>query len=66
MKGKTTVNLNVPIAVYRIRTQSVTDKQIQDFSGVARNGDAAFADYLISLGLTYRLDAPKSKNILGH
>ena len=66
MKGKTTYNLNVPIAMYRIRNQSVTDKQIQDASGVARNGDAAFADYLISFGVTYRLSAPKAKGILSH
>jgi hypothetical protein len=66
MKGKTTYNLNVPIAMYRMREQSVTDKQIQDASGIARNGDAAFADYLISFGVTYRLSAPKAKGILSH
>ena len=64
MKGKTTVNFNMPIALYRIRKQSVTDKEVQDATGVARNGDAAFADYLISLGVTYRLDALKPKGIL--
>lgn len=64
MKGKTTLNFNMPIALYRIRKQSVTDKEVQDATGVARNGDAAFADYLISLGVTYRLDAPKPKGIL--
>jgi len=66
MKCKTTYNLKVPNAMYRMRSQSVTDKQIQDASGVARNGDAAFADYLISLGVTYRLSAPKAKGILSH
>ncbi len=66
MKGKTTYNLNVPIAMYRMRSQSVTDKQVQDASGIARNGDAAFADYLISFGVTYRLSAPKVKGILFH
>ena len=66
MNGKTTYNLNVPIAMYRMRSQSVTDKQIQDASGVARNGDAAFADYLISFGVTYRLSAPQPKGILSH
>ncbi len=64
MKDKTTFNLNMPIALYRIRKQSVTDKEVQSATGVARNGDAAFADYLISLGITYRLDAPKPKGIL--
>ncbi len=43
---------------------TATDKEVQDATGVARNGDAAFADYLISLGVTYRLDAPKPKGIL--
>jgi hypothetical protein len=52
--------------MYRIRKQSVTDKEVQDATGVARNGDAAFADYLISLGVTYRLSAPKAKGILSH
>jgi len=66
MKGKTTINFNMPIAMYRIRKQSVTDKEVQDATGVARNGDAAFADYLISLGVTYRLSAPKAKGILSH
>ena len=66
MKGKTTYNLNVPIAMYRMRSQSVTDKQVQDASGIARNGDAAFADYLISFGVTYRLSAQKAKGILIH
>lgn len=66
MKGKTTYNVNVPIAMYRIRNQSVTDKQIENASGIARNGDAAFADYLISFGITYRLSAPQAKGILTH
>ncbi len=64
MKGKTAVNFNAPMAVYRIRKQSVTDKEIQDATGVPRNGDAAFADYLISAGVTYRFNAPKPKDIL--
>lgn len=64
MKGKTTFNFNMPIALYRIRSQSVTDKQVQDATGVSRNGDAAFADFLISVGVSFRLSAPKAKNIL--
>lgn len=49
MKGRWNLNLSVPIAVRRERPQSVTDKE----SG--RNGDAAFADYLINVGITYRV-----------
>ena len=48
------VNLNVPIAVYRNRVQSYQDKVRTEQTGIYRHGDAAFADYLISLGFTYR------------
>jgi hypothetical protein len=41
----------VPVAVYRKRTQSVTDYQ----TSASRNGDAAFADYSINLGISFRL-----------
>lgn len=47
MNSKTSVVLNVPIAVYRNRTKSFYDKQ--DPAGL-RHGDAAFADYLVSVG----------------
>ncbi|MBI5916996.1 MAG: hypothetical protein HY842_16620 [Bacteroidetes bacterium] len=40
--------LNVPIAVYRNRTKSVSDKANDS------HGDAAFADYLISVSAAYR------------
>lgn len=66
MRGKTTFNLNVPIALYRMRSQSVTDLQTQIATGAPRNGDAAFADYLVSFGITWRLSAPKAQNILGY
>jgi len=69
--------LNVPFAVYRNRTQSVSDKAITESTGKFTQGDAAFADYLISLSATYRFggnhdmmptsggtfkDVPASKN----
>jgi hypothetical protein len=44
--GSQSVYLNVPIALYRTRLQSVTD--IKD----GTNGDAAFADYMLSAGYT--------------
>lgn len=55
-------SLNVPIALYRNRTRSVTD--IQDSTpDNFRHGDAAFADYLINIGFGYRfskkLDTPE-------
>ena len=47
-------SLNVPIAVYRNRTQSVSDKAITAATGTKTQGDAAFADYLVSFNVAYR------------
>lgn len=49
------INLNVPVAVRRERPQSVTDLETQIATGQPRNGDAAFADYLINVGISYRI-----------
>lgn len=46
--------LNVPVALYRNRTQSLTDKERTAQTGVYSQGDAAFADYLINLGYVIR------------
>lgn len=56
-----TLNLNVPFAVRRDRPQSVTDRQTEINTGNPRNGDAAFADYLINFGISYRF--PKNKEM---
>ncbi len=48
------IALNVPFAVYRNRTQSVSDKAITEATGKFTQGDAAFADYLTSLSVSYR------------
>jgi len=45
---------SVPIALYRNRTQSYEDKQRTAETGEYRIGDAAFADYLINVGISYR------------
>lgn len=45
---------SVPIALYRNRTQSYEDKQRTETTGVYTQGDAAFADYLVSIGISYR------------
>lgn len=45
----------VPVALKRDRTQSVADKLRTQKTGVYTHGDAAFADYLISIGATFRL-----------
>lgn len=60
IQNKFSVNLNVPVAIRRNRPQSITDLQTQIATGEPRNGDAAFADYLINLGISYRIDGGKS------
>ena len=44
----------VPVALQRNRTQSVSDKIRTSITGVYAQGDAAFADYTINVGLTAR------------
>ncbi|OQD41624.1 protein involved in meta-pathway of phenol degradation [Croceivirga radicis] len=61
MANNLSINLNVPIALRRDRPQSVTDLETQMATGNPRNGDAAFADYAINLGITFRL--PNKKEI---
>lgn len=57
MKNNFSANLNVPVALRRDRPQSVTDLETQIITGLPRNGDAAFADYLINFGISYRIGA---------
>ncbi|MDF2187014.1 transporter [Paraflavitalea sp. CAU 1676] len=45
----------VPVALKRDRTQSYADKQRTKITGVYAQGDAAFADYSINLGCSFRL-----------
>lgn len=54
MKGNVTGSLNVPIALFRNRTQSVTDIENSTPDDVV-HGDAAFADYLINFSLAIRI-----------
>ncbi|MES2773542.1 MAG: hypothetical protein V4722_05135 [Bacteroidota bacterium] len=44
-----------PIALSRNRTQSNADKLQTQKTGIYRKGDAAFADYALNLGLTFKL-----------
>lgn len=55
MTHKHTFALNVPIALERNRTQSVLDKKRTEATGNYQHGDAAFADYLVSISYVYRL-----------
>lgn len=52
---KASFNLAVPFALKRNRTQSDSDKRRTADTGVHAQGDAAFADYLISAGVSFRL-----------
>jgi hypothetical protein len=49
-----TLSLNVPVALIRNRTRSVTDIAASTPSN-SRHGDAAFADYLINVGVAWRI-----------
>ncbi len=60
MTGRWNLNASVPIAVRRERPQSVTDKEVEQETGNPRNGDAAFADYLINISITYRIPPKNS------
>jgi hypothetical protein len=44
----------VPIAVIRDRTQSVPDIRATELTGVYTHGDAAFADYVVNVGITVK------------
>src|SRR5436190_11184489 len=55
MAKRTSINLFVPVALVRNRTQSNADKRQTVDTGVHRQGDAAFADYLVNLGITIHL-----------
>jgi hypothetical protein len=52
---KISLNLAVPYALKRNRTQSDSDKRRTADTGVHQQGDAAFADYLISAGISFHL-----------
>ena len=47
--------LTVPVAIERNRTQSQADKARTAATGIYTHGDAAFADYLINAGLSFKL-----------
>ncbi|NRF37114.1 hypothetical protein [Pedobacter foliorum] len=52
--SKINIYASVPAAIYRKRTQSVTDRA-RSTNTTFVNGDAAFADYSINLGISFRL-----------
>ncbi|HMS66670.1 MAG TPA: transporter [Saprospiraceae bacterium] len=58
-KGPISAFVSVPIAVYRNRIQSFEDKITTAETGKFTQGDAAFADYLVNVGVSYRFGGHK-------
>jgi hypothetical protein len=52
---KASFNLAIPFALKRDRVQSDSDKRRTADTGVHQQGDAAFADFLVSAGITFKL-----------
>jgi hypothetical protein len=52
--GKFGFFVTVPVALVRNRTQSVTDKEYSAISGTFVRGDAAFADYSVNAGVSFK------------
>lgn len=52
--SKVTLFASVPVALERNRIQSVPDKIRTDLTGTYTKGDAAFADYLINVGCSFK------------
>lgn len=50
----TTFFANAPIALIRDRTQSVPDKIRTEITGIYAKGDAAFADYAVNVGVSFK------------
>lgn len=53
--GSHSFNLSLPVALVRNRLQSVTDRETELATGNPRHGDAAFADYLLSISYAYKI-----------
>jgi hypothetical protein len=49
VNSRHTFGLSFPVALYRNRTQSVLDKDRTEVTGEYKHGDAAFADWLLSV-----------------
>jgi hypothetical protein len=54
-RGQHTLGVNVPIVFERNRTRSELDKERTKVSGTYQHGDAAFADWLLSVTYAYQL-----------
>lgn len=65
-KNKFYAVFSVPVAVSRNRVQSYEDIQSTQETGVFKQGDAAFADFLLNLTLSYRFGGKKSNISVEH
>jgi hypothetical protein len=54
-KGPHIFNINVPVALYRNRIRSVFDVQRSAETNTRQHGDAAFADWLLSVSYAYKI-----------
>jgi hypothetical protein len=52
---KATIFASVPVALERNRIQSMPDKIRTEQTGIYAKGDAAFADYLVNIGCSFKL-----------
>jgi hypothetical protein len=59
-KGMHLVAVNFPVALERNRTQSTIDIERTRQTGVYAHGDAAFADWLVSISYAYQLSRSTS------
>jgi hypothetical protein len=64
-KGNHVVGLNVPIAIVRNRTKNTIDTEQTIQTGTDKHGDAAFADYLVSVTYAFRLTKKIANPFLG-
>jgi hypothetical protein len=55
LNSKHAFGFNLPVALYRNRTQSVIDRQRTEITGEYAHGDAAFADWLVSVFYVFNL-----------
>jgi hypothetical protein len=53
--NKFSINAFVPVALVRNRTQSFADETTTELTGTFTQGDAAFADYSINIGISFKL-----------
>jgi hypothetical protein len=64
--NKLSMTFNLPLAIYRNRTQSYSDKLSTKETGIFKQGDAAFANYLINFNVGYRFGGKHDMEVPDH